>query len=123
MTAATNTAETSKNELLALGANSVLRYYIDVIKGFKDKETEKLWKGRRSKAVPPHLREKAEAKLLSVDAATSVQELGVPPSNHLHKLGGKRKGQWAIDIDKQYRVCFGFEGGDAYDVEVVDYHG
>jgi len=93
-----------------------------MIKGFADKETERLWNGRKSKAVPPHLREKAEAKLLSVDIATNVQELRVPPSNHLHKLGGDRQGQWAINVDKQYRVCFEFEGGDAYEVEIVDYH-
>ena len=93
-----------------------------MIKSFKDKETRKLWEGDKSKAVPPRLWEKAEAKLLSVDIATDVRELEVPPSNHLHKLGGKRQGQWAINIDKQYGVCFEFEGGDAYDVEVVDYH-
>ncbi len=101
-----------------------MRYYMGMIKGFKDKETRKLWEGRKSKAVPPHLRERAVAKLLSVDIATDVHELEVPPSNHLHKLGGKRQGQWAINIDKQYRVCFEFdsEAGDAHDVEVVDYH-
>jgi proteic killer suppression protein len=93
-----------------------------MIKGFADKETERLFKGRKQKAVPPHLREKAVAKLLSVDAATNVRELEVPPSNHLHKLGGRRQGQWAINIDKQYRVCFEFDGGDAYEVEVTDYH-
>lgn len=105
-----------------LDTNSAVRYYMGMIRSFKDKETEKLWKGRRSKVVPPHLREKAEAKLLSVDIATDVHELEVPPSNRLHKLGGKRQGQWAINIDMQFRVCFEFKGGDAYNVEVVDYH-
>ena len=59
-----------------------------------------------------------------MNIATDVHELEVPPSNHLHKLGGKRQGQWAINIDKQYRVCFWFdeEAGDAHDVEIVDYH-
>ena len=93
-----------------------------MIKSFADKETERLWNGRKSKAVPPHLREKAEAKLLSVDIATDVRELEAPPSNRLHKLGGKREGQWSISINMRYRVCFEFEGGDAYEVEIVDYH-
>lgn len=93
-----------------------------MIKSFADKETRKLWEGQNSKAVPPHLREKAVAKLTSVDIATNVDELRVPPSNHLHKLSGDREGQKAINIDGKYRVCFVFEGGDAYEVEIVDYH-
>jgi proteic killer suppression protein len=46
----------------------------------------------------------------------------MPPSNNLEKLGGDRKGQWSIRINRQWRVCFGFEKGDAFDVEIVDYH-
>jgi len=93
-----------------------------MIKSFADKETERLWKGRKSKAVPGDVRERAVAKLTSINAATSVKELRVPPGNRLHKLGGDREGQWAISINQQHRVCFMFEGGDAYDVEVVDYY-
>ncbi len=93
-----------------------------MIRSFADKETERLFGGRKSKAVPPQLREKALAKLLSVDIATDVRELEAPPSNRLHKLGGKREGQWSISINMQYRVCFEFKGGDAYEVEIVDYH-
>ena len=93
-----------------------------MIHSFAEKETERLWKGRKSKAVPSHLREKAVAKLLSIDIATNVRELEVPPGNRLHKLGGDREGQWSISINKQYRICFRFEGGDAHEVEVTDYH-
>lgn len=93
-----------------------------MIKSFADRETEKLWKGRKSKAVPTQLRERALAKLLSVGIATNIRELEVPPGNRLEKLRGDREGQWSIRINQQYRVCFRFEGGDAYDVEVVDYH-
>ncbi len=93
-----------------------------MIKSFADKETERLWKGRKSKAVPEDVRERAVAKLVSINAATSVEELRVPPGNRLHKLGGDREGQWSISINQQHRVCFAFEGGDAYEVEVVDYH-
>lgn len=93
-----------------------------MLKGFAGRETERLWKGRRSKAVPPHLREKAVAKLLSIDIAADVRELEVPPGNRLHRLGGDREGQWSIRINRQYRICFRFEGGDAYEVEITDYH-
>lgn len=93
-----------------------------VIKSFADRETEKLWNGRRSKAVPAQLRERTLAKLLSVEIATNVRELEVPPGNRLEKLRGDREGPWSIRVNQQYRVCFRFEGGDAYNVEVVDYH-
>lgn len=93
-----------------------------MLKGFAGRETGRLWKGRRSKAVPPHLREKAVAKLLSIDIAADVRELEVPPGNRLHRLGGDREGQWSIRINRQYRICFRFEGGDAYEVEITDYH-
>ncbi len=93
-----------------------------MIKSFADKETERLWKGRKSKAVPGDIRERAVAKLTSINIATSVEELRVPPGNRLHKLSGDREGQWSISINQQHRVCFVFEGGDAYAVEVVDYH-
>ncbi len=59
---------------------------------------------------------------MSVDIATNVEELRVPPGNRLHKLSGDREGQWSISINKQFRVCFMFEDGDAHDVEVSDYH-
>lgn len=93
-----------------------------MIKSFADKETERLWKGRKSKAVPGDVRERAVAKLTSINVATDVEDLRAPPGNRLHTLGGDREGQWAISINQQYRVCFVFEGGDAYEVEVVDYH-
>lgn len=93
-----------------------------MIRSFADKETERLWRGRKSKAVSGQLRERAIAKLVSIDIAMNVEELKVPPGNRLERLGGKRAGQWSIRINRQYRVCFEFEGGDAYDVEVVDYH-
>ncbi len=78
--------------------------------------------GRKSKAVPGDVRERAVAKLTSINIATNLEELRVPLGNRLHKLSGDREGQWSISINNQYRVCFVFEGGDAYEVEVVDYH-
>jgi len=99
-----------------------------VIKSFADKETEKLFKGRRSRAVPAQVRERALAKLIAVNIATNVEELRVPPGNRLERLRGDREGQWSIRINQQYRVCFRFDSsaessaGDAYELEVVDYH-
>lgn len=78
--------------------------------------------GRKSKAVSGQATRKAKRKLEQLDLASDVRELEIPPSNHLHKLGGKREGQWAINVDNQYRICFRFEDGDAYDVEATDYH-
>jgi len=57
-----------------------------------------------------------------LDRAGSVEELERPPGNRLHKLGGDREGQWSINIDGQYRICFRFEESDAYEVEATDYH-
>ncbi len=93
-----------------------------MIKSFAGKETERLFRGRKSRAVPAQVRERALAKLLVLDAATDVEELRVPPGNRLERLRGERAGQWSIRVNQQYRVCFSFEGGDAHDVEVVDYH-
>ena len=93
-----------------------------MIKSFADRETEKLFRGRKSKAVPLQIRERALSKLLVLNAATNVEDLRAPRDNRLEKLRGDREGQWSIRINQQYRVCFSFEGGDAHDVEVTDYH-
>jgi toxin HigB-1 len=93
-----------------------------VIRSFKDKETQKLFMGRRSRAVSGQAVRRAQIKLAQLDQVESVEELMIPPGNRLHALGGDREGQWAIRINDQYRICFRFENGDAYDVEATDYH-
>lgn len=93
-----------------------------MIKSFADKETERLFRGRKSKAVPPPARERAESKLKVLNAATNVEDLRAPPGNHLEKLRGDREGQWSIRINQQYRICFSFEGGDAYEVEISKHY-
>jgi len=93
-----------------------------VIRSFKDKETQKLFMGRRSRAVSGQAVRRAQLKLAQLDQVESVEELKIPPGNRLHALGGDREGQWAISINEQYRICFRFESGDAYDVEATDYH-
>jgi toxin HigB-1 len=93
-----------------------------VIKSFADRETERLFRGRRSKAVPPQIRERALSKLLVLNAATNVEDLRTPPGNRLEQLKGNREGQWSIRINQQYRICFEFVGGDAHEVEVSKHY-
>ncbi len=78
--------------------------------------------GRKSKAVSGEAARRARLKLAQIELVESVEELKAPPSNRLHKLGGKRKDQWAISVNDQYRICFRFEDGHAHDVEATDYH-
>jgi toxin HigB-1 len=93
-----------------------------VIRSFADKETQRLFRGRKSKAVPTELRERALSKLLVLNAATNVEDLRAPPGNRLEKLRGDREGQYSIRVNRQYRVCFSWIGTDAHDVEITDYH-
>jgi len=93
-----------------------------MIKSFADKETEKLFRGAKSKAVPPPARERALSKLLVLNAAADIEDLRAPPGNRLEKLRGEREGQWSLRINRQYRICFSFEGGDAHDVEVSKHY-
>jgi proteic killer suppression protein len=65
---------------------------------------------------------RANVKLLMLNAATDLRDLRSPPANRLEKLRGNREGQYSIRINKQYRICFVWRGGDAYQVEIVDYH-
>ncbi|MDQ3520899.1 MAG: type II toxin-antitoxin system RelE/ParE family toxin [Gemmatimonadota bacterium] len=92
-----------------------------MIKGWSDKETRKLFEGRPSK-VPTEIQKRALSKLQTLNAASSLETMGKIPGNRLEALGGGRKGQHSIRVNVQYRVCFRWESGDAYEVEVVDYH-
>ena len=105
-----------------LDINNALHYYRWMIKGFADKETEKLWNRERSKVVPAHLQRGALRKLTQLNNAEDLNDLRIPPGNKLEKLSGERAGQHSIRINIQHRVCFVWEDGDAYDVEIVDYH-
>ncbi|TGM31743.1 type II toxin-antitoxin system RelE/ParE family toxin [Leptospira biflexa] len=93
-----------------------------MIKSFADKETESLWQGKFSKKLPPELQRKAQGKLGMLNNIKDIKELRIPPSNKLHSLEGDRKGQFAISINDQWRICFSFKNGDVFDVEIVDYH-
>lgn len=93
-----------------------------MILSFACKETEKIWQGVQSRKFPATIQDRALLKLRWIDEAKNVQDLRVPPSNNLEALKGDRKGQMSIRINKQWRICFEFQNGDAYEVEIVDYH-
>jgi proteic killer suppression protein len=93
-----------------------------MIKSFKCKETEKLFKGRFSAKLPQDIQRAAAIKLIMLNAATVLDTLRIPPSNHLEALHHNREGQHSIRINKQWRICFTWNGSDSFDVEIVDYH-
>ena len=93
-----------------------------MIKTFADKETEKLFRRTFSKKPHPNIQLSARMKLEILDAAEALQDLRIPPGNRLEKLAGDRAGQHSIRINDQWRICFRWEGQDAFDVEIVDYH-
>jgi proteic killer suppression protein len=93
-----------------------------MIKGFKDRETEEIWHGRRSRRLPTDIQSVARRKLRMLNNAQSLDDLRIPPANRLERLKGRRKSQHSIRINEQWRVCFRWVRGEAYDVEIVDYH-
>lgn len=93
-----------------------------MIKSFKSKETEKIFKREFSRKLPHGIQRNAMRKLWMIDAAPDINALRMPPSNHLEALKGDRKGQYSIRINSKYRICFKWKSGDAFDVEIADYH-
>ena len=93
-----------------------------MIKVFRCKETEKLFNRIRSKKFPADIQRTALRKLTMLHAVVSLNDLRVPPSNHLERLKGDRKNQYSIRINDQWRICFKWIASDAYDVEITDYH-
>lgn len=85
-------------------------------------QTEKVFNRDHVKGLPPDIQERALFKLLAIHYAMRIEDLKIPAGNQLEQLKGNRKGQYSIRINKQWRVCFRFKNGDAYDVEIVDYH-
>jgi proteic killer suppression protein len=93
-----------------------------MIRGFADKNTERLFRRERVKRFSRKLQRAALRKLAVLDAAESLDDLAVPPGNRLEKLAGDREGQYSIRINDQRRICFRWSEGDAHDVEITDYH-
>ncbi|MDA1076840.1 MAG: type II toxin-antitoxin system RelE/ParE family toxin [Proteobacteria bacterium] len=93
-----------------------------MIKTFADRHTQRLYATGKSRRFPPDICRRAARKLEQLDLATGLSDLRVPPSNRLHTLTDDRKGQYSISINSQWRICFRYEDGDAFDVEIYDYH-
>ncbi|MFI4939848.1 MAG: type II toxin-antitoxin system RelE/ParE family toxin [Burkholderiales bacterium] len=93
-----------------------------MIQTFAGTETEHFFLTGKSRRLPTEILKRAAMRLMQVQAATQVDDLRLPPSNQLEKLSGNREGQWSIRINGQWRICFRFEAGHAFDVEIVDYH-
>ena len=93
-----------------------------MIRNFADHGTERFYTTGRSRRLPTEIRERAAMRLLQLNAATRIEDVRLRPSNRLEQLRGDRAGQWSMRINDQWRVCFRFKNGDAFDVEIVDYH-
>ena len=96
--------------------------YCAMIKRFADRDTEKFYETAKSKKVPSSIQKVALRKLDYLHAAHLLEDLCVPPGNMLEPLKGNQQGKYSIRINKQYRIVFLFENGNAYDVEIIDYH-
>ena len=93
-----------------------------MIRSFKDREAEGIWRGRVSRRLPRDIQDRALRKLRQLDAATAFGDLRNPPGNRLETLTGDRAGQMSIRINGQWRICFVWRDGDVVDVEIADYH-
>lgn len=93
-----------------------------MIRSFKSKETEKIFNRQYSAKLPQDIHQVALRKLRMLNRAITLQDLQVPPANRLEKLKGDRKGQYSIRINDQWRICFEWQTGDVYNVEIADYH-
>ena len=100
----------------------VTEYICFMIKSFADKLTQELFITGQARRFPQDVAKRAARKLEYVHLATRLDDLTVPPGNRLHALKDDREGQYSISISDQWRICFRFIDGDAYDVEVCDYH-
>jgi toxin HigB-1 len=94
----------------------------DVIRNFKDKETQKVFARQHSRKLPSDIQQIALRKLRMLNRAETLQDLRVPPANRLERLVGDREGQYSIRVNDQWRICFEWQEGEASDVEIVDYH-
>lgn len=93
-----------------------------MIKSFANKETEKVYNQSFSKKLPQDIQRVALRKLIMIDNAKCLEDLRIPPANHLEQMQGDRLGQYSIRINDQYRICFEFNEKDFYNVEIIDYH-
>ncbi len=93
-----------------------------MIVSFSCTETEKIWEGIKSKALPSEIQQIARRKLRMINNADSINDLRIPPANHLQKLKGELKGYYSIRINDQWRIIFIWESNNAKNLEIIDYH-
>ena len=93
-----------------------------MIKSFRDKDSRRVFLRERVRKFSRELQRVAQRKLVIIDGAESLEDLRVPPGNRLERLKGKRRGQYSIRINQQWRICLRWKDGDAFDVEIADYH-
>lgn len=93
-----------------------------MIRSFGNKDTKRLFNRKKVRKLPNDIQRRAKMKLNLIDAASSLNDLSMPPGNRLEQLSGDRIGQWSIRINRQWRICFEWHEGDAFNVQIVDYH-
>lgn len=93
-----------------------------MIRSFADKETEKIWQGKQSKKLPVNIQNVARRKLRMLNNAQNINDLRIPPANHLEKLSRNLKGFYNIRINKQWRIVFEWKNDRAFAVQIIDYH-
>jgi len=93
-----------------------------MILSWGDSETEAVWNGKFSRNLPTDIQRVAKRKLVQINSAIVIEDLRIPPGNRLEKLSGDRDGSWSIRINGQWRICFDWSDGNAFRVEIVDYH-
>jgi proteic killer suppression protein len=93
-----------------------------MLRSFKDAEAEKIFNRQRSVKLDLAMQLVAYRKLRMLHNSKTINDLRLPPANRLEKLKGDREGQYSIRINDRYRICFEWKDGDAYQVEIVDYH-
>ena len=93
-----------------------------VIESFGDTETEQIYRGQRSRKLPGDIQHRARRKLRMLNQARALQDLSVPPGNRLEALRGDLSGFWSIRINQQWRICFKWKEGNAFNAQIVDYH-
>lgn len=93
-----------------------------MIRSFADKRSAAIFMGLAVRGLPPDIQKRARQKLKMIDAARDIADLRSPPGNRLEELKGDRRGQYSIRVNDQWRICLSWSDGEAYEVELVDYH-
>ncbi len=93
-----------------------------MIRSFADRETERIWIGVKSRKLPGDIQNRALVKLTLINRAQTLEDLRIPVGNRLEALKGNRSGSYSVRINDQWRICFNWRDGGAYNVEIVDYH-